>query len=75
MLLTLECLPGVGILPQLLRLGVEDPGLVDAAGMEVGVQEDAVKGPPQLIFLPKDPVKLRRPESLGDRGPRLHPKI
>ena len=41
MILTLECLPGVGILPQLLRLGVEDPGLVDAAGMEVGVQEDA----------------------------------
>ena len=72
---TFECLPGVGVVPELLRLLLEDPPLVVAGAVVVGVHEDAVQVPPQLILLPQDPVKLGRPELLRDRRPRLNIEI
>ena len=41
--------------------------------MVEGVDEDAPQVAGQLVLLPQDPVKLRRPELLRDRGVRLHP--
>ena len=72
---TFEGLPGVGVVPELLRLLLEDPPLVVAGGVVVGVHEDAVQVPPQLVLLPQDPVKLGRPELLRDRRPRLNIEI
>ena len=68
---TSEGLLGVGVVPELQRLVLDDPPLVVPGAVVVGVQEDPIQVPPQLVLLPQDPVKLERPELLRDRRPRL----
>ena len=65
----------MSIVPELLHLLLDDPPLVVAGGVVVGVHEDAVQVPPQLVLLPQDPVKLGRPELLRNRRPRLNIEI
>ena len=65
----------MSIVPELLHLLLDDPPLVVAGAVVVGVHEDAVQVPPQLVLLPQDSVKLRRPELLCDRRPRLNIEI
>ena len=72
---TFEGLSGVGVVPEFLRLLLEDPPLVAAGGVVVGVHEDAVQVPPQLVLLMQDPINLGHSELLRDRRPRLNIEI
>ena len=63
----------MGIVPELLRLLLlDDPPLVVAGAVVVGVHADAVQVPPQLVLLTQDPVNIGHPD---DRRPRLNTEI
>ena len=63
------------IVPELLHLLLDDPPLVVAGAVVVGVHEDAVQVPPQLVLLMQDPINLGHSELLRDRRPRLNIEI
>ena len=65
----------LGVVVELLHLLLDDPPLVVAGAVVVGVHEDAVQVPPYLVLLPQDPVKLGRSELLHVRSPRLKIEI
>ena len=66
---------GVSIVPELLHLLLDDPPLVVAGAVVVGVHKDAVQVPPQLELLMQDPINLGHSELLRDRRPRLNIEI
>ena len=65
----------MSIVPELLHLLLDDPPLVVAGAVVVGVHEDAVQVPPQLVLLMQDPINLGHSELLRDRRPRLNIEI
>ena len=71
--LTFEWLPRLGVVQQGLGLVPEHLCLVRIVFVVECVNKDTAEVPGQLVLLPQDPVKLGRPELLGDRGVRLHP--
>ena len=71
--LTFKRLPRFSVVQQGLCLVPEHLSLDGIVLVVEGVDEDAPQVPGQLVLFPQDPVKLRRPELLRDRGVRLHP--
>ena len=65
----------MSIVPELLHLLLDDPPLVVAGAVVVGVHKDAVQVPPQLVLLMQDPINLGHSELLRDRRPRLNIEI
>ena len=71
--LTFKRLSRLGVVQQGLCLVPEHLSLDGIVLVVESVDEDAPQVPGQLVLFPQDPVKLRRPEFLRDRGVRLHP--